>query len=430
MSIIDLLEQGDHKIEDIDFSPLFNKGTQRSMLTDSSLAIGSRSARTCLRYKDAVIPTITLTLYILVGYAFYNHHEGWNLLDSTYFAILTITTVGFGDLVPTSDGSKLFTIVYAFFGIGMVGTALGQVASWIYILQEKYSKKATLAMLKESLKTASMVQKAGGVGMKFVREKSQKLMQVGKQATNSLKHSGAAVGAGMKGMVPLKNMNAAAGAAGAGAGAVQKRLGELKDSTKNSSIAVSTKNLFDTSKHGVYKVSSAAASALGCMWRLYHSRVYTVLMILTPLVVYILLGIGLGTIEGWSVLDSVYVSCITITGIGYGDLAPSTPAGRLFAVFYMPIGVVVTLNVVSTLALTKMVHRHRTAVPLSSVIEMDKDQDGQIDRFEFLAYMLIALQKVDKNVVDLLSDQFSTISKGKWSVSVAEIQKLEIMLHV
>ena len=92
-------------------------------MTDSSLAKGSRTGRTFLHWKELMVPVVTLAVYVLVGYILYNQEEGWGLIDSAYFAVLTITTVGYGDLVPTSDGSKVFTIIYAFLGIGLVGTA-------------------------------------------------------------------------------------------------------------------------------------------------------------------------------------------------------------------------------------------------------------------------------------------------------------------
>ena len=31
--------------------------------------------------------------------------EGWNVVDSVYFAVVTISTVGYGDLVPTKNAS-------------------------------------------------------------------------------------------------------------------------------------------------------------------------------------------------------------------------------------------------------------------------------------------------------------------------------------
>lgn len=59
-------------------------------------------------------------------------------------------------------------------------------------------------------------------------------------------------------------------------------------------------------------------------------------------------AIILGTVvfhllEGWSILDSLYVTAQTLTTVGYGDLAPSTRAGRAFAVVFMMIGVGVVL---------------------------------------------------------------------------------------
>jgi voltage-gated potassium channel len=44
-------------------------------------------------------------------------------------------------------------------------------------------------------------------------------------------------------------------------------------------------------------------------------------------------------IVDWSLLDAFYFSCITLTTVGYGDLAPETAAGKLFTVFYLYTGI-------------------------------------------------------------------------------------------
>jgi len=62
----------------------------------------------------------------------------------------------------------------------------------------------------------------------------------------------------------------------------------------------------------------------------------------------VLLAILLGTVvfhllEGWSILDSLYVTVQTVTTVGFGDLTPRTTIGRLFATFFMMLGVGVVL---------------------------------------------------------------------------------------
>ncbi len=59
-------------------------------------------------------------------------------------------------------------------------------------------------------------------------------------------------------------------------------------------------------------------------------------------------------IEGWSLLDAFYFSAITLTTVGYGDLAPSTPAGKLFTVFYIFAGLGIVIGFVNAVARTSV----------------------------------------------------------------------------
>jgi voltage-gated potassium channel len=59
-------------------------------------------------------------------------------------------------------------------------------------------------------------------------------------------------------------------------------------------------------------------------------------------------AIGLGAagfylIEGWSILDSLYVAAQTVTTVGYGDLTPATRNGRIFSTVFMLVAVGVVL---------------------------------------------------------------------------------------
>ena len=67
--------------------------------------------------KHFIISVITFILIILVGAYAYSNVEGWNGLDSLYFVVVTVTTIGYGDLVPQTNAGKIFTMFFSFIGI-------------------------------------------------------------------------------------------------------------------------------------------------------------------------------------------------------------------------------------------------------------------------------------------------------------------------
>ena len=65
---------------------------------------------------------------ILSGTVFYWLVEGLRPVDSLYFSVCTLTTVGYGDFAPKTDAGKLFTIVYVLIGVGMMLSLVTRVA--------------------------------------------------------------------------------------------------------------------------------------------------------------------------------------------------------------------------------------------------------------------------------------------------------------
>mgnify|MGYP001588769398 CR=1 FL=1 len=86
---------------------------------------------TFLRVKDYRELLFTTFIVISGGTFAYHYLEGWSWVDSAYFSVVTLTTVGFGDFAPQTDGGKVFTIFYIIMGIGII-------LSFINTLYEHY----------------------------------------------------------------------------------------------------------------------------------------------------------------------------------------------------------------------------------------------------------------------------------------------------
>ena len=74
--------------------------------------------------QDAEFRLLFLLLILLqIGSTtFYCHHENWPVIDALYFSVMTMSTIGYGDLTPTTPISKIFTIIYTFLSIGTFAT--------------------------------------------------------------------------------------------------------------------------------------------------------------------------------------------------------------------------------------------------------------------------------------------------------------------
>ncbi|XP_015972797.1 two-pore potassium channel 1 [Arachis duranensis] len=92
---------------------------------------------------------IYLVVYIGVGaivfYLVGNQIKGLKtdgVLDAVYFTIVTMTTVGYGDIVPNSNLTKLLACAFVFTGMALVGLILGKAADYLVEKQEFLLVKA------------------------------------------------------------------------------------------------------------------------------------------------------------------------------------------------------------------------------------------------------------------------------------------------
>ncbi|MGB5051365.1 MAG: potassium channel family protein, partial [Caldilineaceae bacterium] len=79
---------------------------------------------------DPEFRSLCILVLIVIGSGtfFYHSVEGMGWIDAFYFCVITLTTVGYGDLSPQTPVGKLFTVIYIFVGLGLLAAFIGYVA--------------------------------------------------------------------------------------------------------------------------------------------------------------------------------------------------------------------------------------------------------------------------------------------------------------
>jgi len=109
-------------------------------------------------------------------------------------------------------------------------------------------------------------------------------------------------------------------------------------------------------------------------------------------------------------IDAFYMSCITLTTVGFGDESPQSFRGRLFGIFWMFFGVIAMGNFLAHLVQYKMIsdfQKREHSTKKSTFDRMDRDSDGKLDMFEFVTYKLVQAGLVDEDHVQVLIEEFA-----------------------
>lgn len=73
-----------------------------------------------LKDRDYLELLITTIVVILIGAVVFHYLEGWRWLDAIYFCVITLTTIGYGDIAPETDAGKVFNMIYILIGLGLI----------------------------------------------------------------------------------------------------------------------------------------------------------------------------------------------------------------------------------------------------------------------------------------------------------------------
>lgn len=125
---------------------------------------------------------ILLILFLLIiGTAGYVLIEKWSLIDSIYMTIITLTTVGYGEVAPLSYKGKIFTILFIIFGIVIFSIIITRVVNFIFqnelgIIFRRRGMQKKINKLKEFYIVCGL----GDVGRVIIEEfKNSNIMAVG-----------------------------------------------------------------------------------------------------------------------------------------------------------------------------------------------------------------------------------------------------------
>lgn len=81
-----------------------------------------------------------LVLIIAGGTVFFRHVEGWSWLDSYFFTVVTLSTVGYGELVPATAMGKIGTTVFILVGLGIFAVAIQQFGAFAVKKREEHTE--------------------------------------------------------------------------------------------------------------------------------------------------------------------------------------------------------------------------------------------------------------------------------------------------
>jgi hypothetical protein len=84
--------------------------------------------RAMLRDPEAKVLALTALGVIAIGSVVYMVLEHWGPIDAIYFCVVTLATVGYGDLHPTTDAGKIFTVFYILSGLGILAAFVTELA--------------------------------------------------------------------------------------------------------------------------------------------------------------------------------------------------------------------------------------------------------------------------------------------------------------
>ncbi|XP_062005330.1 two-pore potassium channel 5 [Rosa rugosa] len=271
---------------------------------------------------------LLLVMYLSLGVVIYSFNrdkfsgtETHPVVDALYFCIVTMCTIGYGDIAPETPLAKVFSCVFVLVGFGFIDILLSGVVNYVLDLQEN-------------------------------------IILTGIQMSHHHHHHHHHHG--------------------------------FSD------------YIVDVAK-GRMRIRLKVGLALG--------------------VVVMCIGMGalvLCFLEDLEWVDSIYLSVMSVTTVGYGDKAFKSLPGRLFAAVWLLFSTLAVARAFLYLAEARVDKRHRKIVnwvlhreiTVQDLLAADINNHGFISKSEYIVYKLKEMGKIDEKDIMQICDQFSKLDSN------------------
>ena len=125
--------------------------------------------------RQFIVSLMLIAVVILIGTAGYMLIEGWAMFDALYMTVITITTVGYGEVHKLSHSGQVFTLFLIVFGVGTILYTFNNAARIVIEgeIQEIFGRRKVEKKIRE-LKNHYIVCGYGRMGSVICRELKEK----------------------------------------------------------------------------------------------------------------------------------------------------------------------------------------------------------------------------------------------------------------